>query len=105
MTTILKGMLRKIWERLRKPSVVISLTSQVGALLILLGYSIDEQALLTVVAALCSILATLGIMSSSETKLLRCSACGTPEPHVEVNDRLVCQTCGAVYAPPAAEGK
>lgn len=92
---------------LKKPSVLISLISQLVTLLIALGLDINKSAVMAAAALLCSILACLGILSNPSAgkqgfgdDLLVCSRSGKVEPHTLVNGQMVCRKCGAVYDNP-----
>lgn len=111
MEIMMMDQLKLTLSRLKKPSVIISLVSQIAPILILLGFNIDEHALMTVTYALCSILVTLGILSNPDTNqkgysddLLTCSNDGLLSPHVMVNGQMVCKNCGAVYQPQGSKG-
>lgn len=99
--------LRIILARLKKPSVVMSVVSQIIAILILAGFQANESMVMTVVTMICNILVTLGIMSNPDTNtrsygddLLVCTGCGVIRQHVKVNGRMLCSDCGAVYQVP-----
>lgn len=99
--------IKSIISRLKKPTVLLSIASQIVSLLLLLGFNINESMIMTVVTIGCSVLVTLGIMSNPDTKntgygddLLVCSNSGQLEPHVMVNSQMVCKNCGAVFQPP-----
>ena len=92
--------------RLKKPSVLLSVVSQILALLLIFGVKVDESLVMQIAVILCSILATLGVMQNPDTRkkgygddILKCSRTGKMEPHVMVNNRMVCVNCGAEYAP------
>ena len=93
-----------LFSRLTKPSVILSVTSQIMSVLILFGFNINESMVLTAVTAVCSILVTLGILSNPDTKnktygddLLVCSSSGEVEPHIEINGQMICKNCGAIH--------
>lgn len=104
-----------ILYRLQKPSVILSIASQIISILIIFGVQVNGSLVMTAVAAMCSVLVTLGILSNPDTlkktygdDLLVCSSSGTPEPHVEINGQMICATCGAVHtldptAPPGEQ--
>ena len=91
-----------ILKRLKKPSVVISIVSQILAILALLHVSVDVDAVHGITISVCTILALLGIMSNPETKakgygddIQYCNACGKDTNFCEVNGKMVCSECGA----------
>jgi uncharacterized membrane protein len=97
---------KQFLNRLKKPSVLISLASLAVKLLIVLGLDINESAAIQATVFLCSIMVTLGIMSDPEAKakgfgddLLVCSSTGEKERHVEINGQMMCTKCGAVNKP------
>ena len=61
-----KYFLKKLLRRLKRPSTLLSLVSQVAALLLLIGFKIDQNAIMGIATAACSILITLGILSNYE---------------------------------------
>ncbi|MDR1705155.1 MAG: hypothetical protein LBS19_10810 [Clostridiales bacterium] len=107
----MKQQLMLFVTRLKKPSTLISLISQVVSILLLLGVHVDQNAIMSVAAAGCSVLVTMGVLSNPDTKkkgygddLLTCSKEGKLCKHVMVNGQMVCEDCGAVYTPPEGEG-
>lgn len=95
--------LEAILNRLRKPSVVLSLTSQIITILLILRINVDKNMVVGVVTIACSILVTLGIMSDPTTKnkwylddVRTCSNCKEKTAHTLVNGKMVCKGCGAV---------
>jgi uncharacterized membrane protein len=95
-----------VLSRLRRPSVIMSVASQLISLLMILGVHLNQNTIMTVVTIGCTMLASLGILSNPDTQkggfgddILTCSATGKKEPHVMVNGQLVCKSCGAVYEP------
>jgi uncharacterized membrane protein len=103
----MKVQLMHFANRLRKPSTIISLISQVVSILLLLGVHVDQSAVMGVAAAACSVMVTLGVLNNPDSEkkgfgddILTCSSSGLPEKHVMVNGQMVCQKCGSVYVPP-----
>ncbi|MDR1754399.1 MAG: hypothetical protein LBR74_05770 [Eubacterium sp.] len=93
--------------RLRKPSTIISIISQVLSILLLLGIRVDQSLIMSIAAAGCSILVAFGILSNPDTvkkgfgdDIYPCSSTGDLEKHLMVNDQMVCQVCGSIYKPP-----
>lgn len=91
-------------NRLKRPSVLLSIVSQVVTLLLLFGFDVNENLVMSVAAAGCSLLVTLGILSNPDTRkgsygddMLPCSRTGRLERHVLVNGKFVCAQCGAEY--------
>ncbi len=96
--------MKQILERLKNPTILLSVVSQIVAMLILVGVKIDEQMALTLAGMGVSILGSLGILSkkgiagyAAKTENLTCSNSGEVEPHVLINGQMVCTKCGAVY--------
>lgn len=93
-----------IVSRLKKPSVILSLVSQIASVPIVFGLNVDKNIIITVAAILCNVLVTLGILSNPDTEtkgygddVFVCTGCGQEQPHVIVNGQLVCKNCGTVY--------
>lgn len=91
-----------ILKRLKKPSVVISIVSQILVILTLLHVSVDVDAVHGITISVCSILALLGIMSNPGTKnkgfgddIRHCPSCDKDTIFCEVNGKMVCSECGA----------
>lgn len=89
--------------RLSKPSVIISIASQIITILILLKVNVDKELILGVVTTCCSILVTLGILSNptSDKKdflddIYFCPNCQKESVHVMINDKMVCSECGEI---------
>jgi uncharacterized membrane protein len=96
--------------RLKKPSTIISLTSQVVSILLLLGVHINQTEVMGIAAAICSLLVTMGVLSNPDSNkkgygddLKICSNDGNLTKHVLVNGQMVCEECGAVYKEPETE--
>ncbi|MDR2933291.1 MAG: hypothetical protein LBV27_09310 [Oscillospiraceae bacterium] len=97
--------LRCILKRLQRPSVLLSLVSQFVSIMIMFGFNINENMIMAAATIVCSMLATLGIVSNPDTQkngfgddILVCSKSGEMEPHVMVAGQMVCKNCGAAYA-------
>lgn len=93
--------LRIIQARLKKPSVIISLISQIGGIILLISHNGDINLITKVIIAISSILVTLGIVSNPDSHnafygddICICTECHKPCAHVEVNGTLVCCECG-----------
>lgn len=98
--------LQLIIKRLKNPSVILSLVSQVITILLLIGVKINENTVMTVATAACSIFITLGIISNPDSTkvgygddILPCALTGENQQHVQINGKMVCVTSGAVYNP------
>jgi len=96
--------LELILKRLRKPSVILSIVSQVSTLILLFGFNINENLIMSAAAIICSILVSLGILSNPDSKnktygddMLVCAHSGKLEQHVMVDGKMVCKSCGAVH--------
>ncbi|NLD19000.1 MAG: hypothetical protein GX663_01955 [Clostridiales bacterium] len=90
-----------IFERLKKPSVLISIASQIATILVLFNIHVDMDIVSTVITGLFSILVLLGIISDPTTQtkrygddLLECSNCHKLIRHVMVNGKMLCTECG-----------
>lgn len=97
--------LKIILKRLKNPSVLISIASQIVSMLVLLNVDIDAQLVMGIIAGLSSILVALGIISNPDTKkksfgddLLFCEHCGKISQHTVVAGKLICKECGHVYS-------
>ena len=91
-------------QRLRKPSVVISIVSQIAILLISFGFDVNHNAVLQFAEIICSLFVFIGIMHNPDAKskgygddILECSNEHEKEPHVLINGRLVCKICSTYY--------
>lgn len=96
--------LKLILERLKKPSVILSITAQVITVLTLLNVNVDKTVVIGLVTAVCSILTLLGILSNPSNKnqwyaddIYTCPNCGKKTVHVMVNGKMVCSECGSEY--------
>lgn len=87
--------------RLKKPSVIISLVSEIVAVLVLLKINVDRNYIMAVVTAICGVLTTLGILSNPATEkkgfgeeIHYCESCKKDSVFVKVNGKMVCKDCG-----------
>ncbi len=101
---------RDILERLRQPSVVLSIASQIVTILLLLNVNVDQNIVTGVVTAVCSILVFMGIMSNPTTQnkwygddTLYCKNCQKNTAHLSVADKMICSTCSTTFTPPTIE--
>ena len=91
---------RLILQRLRKPTIMMSVASQILTILILCGIKIDEAAIMTIATALCALLSTIGILSSADIKKKNKAGDVPDENKVQQNvltsGSIVCKNCGTV---------
>lgn len=95
----MKKQLLVMLNRLKNPSVVLSIASQFIIILTLFHVNVDRNIITGIVTAICSILVSLGIMSNPEQKgysdnITYCEKCGENEVHINIADKLVCIKCG-----------
>ena len=88
-------------NRLKKPSVILSLISQIIIILSLLNINVDTNQINAVATGIMSILVTMGIMSNPDTKnktfgddIRLCENCGNTDIHVDISGELTCTVCG-----------
>lgn len=100
----LKEQLQETLNRLKKPSVILSITSHIITILVLLKVNIDMDTITGIVTAITSILVILGILSNPTTQnkgygddILNCSNCNKNTIHTLVGDNLVCTKCGNIH--------
>lgn len=93
--------LRLILKRIRKPSVIASLTSQIIALLVLFEVQIDTAFISNFVTVITSIMIILGIFSNPDSQqkgygddIRTCSKCKQLTQHVKIGDNMICVNCG-----------
>lgn len=96
--------LKILLQRLRKPSVLLSLASQVVSLLIVFGFNVNTDAVIKAVTIITSILATLGILSNPDSTkagynddILHCLNDDDKTQHVFVNGEYLCKDCGTTF--------
>lgn len=95
--------LKLILKRLKRPGVIISITSQIITVLLLLNVNVNIDVVTGIVTAICSILVLLGILSDPDSEQMGygdifalCSGCGKKTHHVFINGQLVCKECGCI---------
>ena len=95
---------KSLLERLKKPSVLASIISEIGAILVILNIQVDVTAVEGFIAAVSAILITLGILSNPTTltkgykdDVRTCQNCGVKKRHVLVGNDLLCSDCGTKY--------
>ncbi|MEG1441607.1 MAG: phage holin [Oscillospiraceae bacterium] len=98
--------LKIILNRLKKPSVLLSIASQIVAILLLFNVNIDMNIVTGVITAITSIFVLLGIISDPTTQnkgygdvFLKCEHCNKDAIYTVVDGRLVCSQCGTEYVP------
>lgn len=90
-------------NRLRKPTVLLSIVSQIITIMTLLNISVDADAFTSIAVSVCSVLVTLGIMSNPTTikkgfgdDIEFCKNCKIKTEHALIGDKLICKGCGTV---------
>ena len=93
--------IRTMLERLKNPTVVMSIVSQIAAILVLLNVTVDVDLLTNITVSVCSIFVLLGIMSNQTTKRLdfcddicKCPCCGKKQLCAHVAGEMICTVCG-----------
>lgn len=93
--------LQLVLKRLKKPSVIASLTSQVMTLLLLFNIEIDTTLITSVISSVMSIFVILGIFSNPDAKkrgyrddISQCTKCGKMTQHVPIGSKMICAVCG-----------
>lgn len=96
--------LKIILERLKNPSVLLSIGSQIVAILVLLKVNVDMNIISGVIAAVCSILVLMGILSDPTTNnkgyhddILPCESCNKKSKHITIDNNVMCSICGNKY--------
>ncbi len=100
--------LQLIATRLKNPSVLISIASQIVTILVLFNIHVDYNMITGVIAAISSIFVALGIISNPDTKakgygddIALCPHCNKETQHVMVGGAMICSECGG--SPSAAD--
>ena len=95
--------LKIIFKRLKNPSVVTSIVSQIVTILMLVNVDVDHTMVTTLVTAVCGTLTLLGIMSNPDTvtkgykdDIKLCNNCKSVAPQIKVGKNMVCEECGNV---------
>ncbi|MGL5973291.1 MAG: phage holin [Oscillospiraceae bacterium] len=88
-------------NRLKNPSVILSIVSHFVTLLTILHINVDIYVATGIVTTVCSILTLLGIMSDPTTKnkgygddLRDCTNCKNVSAHKHINGKSICVSCG-----------
>ncbi|MEG2000204.1 MAG: phage holin [Evtepia sp.] len=93
--------IKTILERLKNPSVLMSILAQITSLLILFQIHVDMNLVNGVMTAVSSILILLGILSDPNTQkkgygddIMTCADCGETGVHYKINGKMTCKNCG-----------
>lgn len=93
--------LQLIKFRLKKPSILLSLISQIVTLLYIFKIDIDTELITSVITCITSILIILGIISNPDSKqksyvddFAVCCNCNKVTQHVAIGDAMFCKNCG-----------
>ena len=94
---------KSIISRLKNPSVIISIASQIITILMLLKVNVDESLIMGAITSITSVLVMLGIMSNPTTRnkgygddMIMCKTCGKHTPHVLTGTNMSCSICGTI---------
>lgn len=97
---------KQILKRLRRPSVLFSITSQMITVLVLLKIDVDTTMISGIVTAILSIFVLLGIISDPTTQKngysddwAVCPGCKNLTRHVVANGKRICAECGTLLEP------
>lgn len=97
-----------IIRRLKNPSVVLSIVSQIVTVLVLVKAPVNSELVTGIAAAVCSVLTLLGIMSDPDTKtkgygddIRFCAQCQKNTQHTVINEKMVCRHCGTESTDPS----
>ncbi|MDY3929395.1 MAG: hypothetical protein SOZ34_08560 [Clostridia bacterium] len=92
--------LKLIWNRLKKPHVLLGILSQIIIILKAFDVSIDTDMLSIITTAICSILVLMGIIGDPDdssgfcSEIKQCEKCGQTSCHIKIGDFLICRNCG-----------
>ena len=93
--------LKLIWNRLKKPHVLLGVLSQLIILLKVFDIKINTESLSVAVTAICSILVLMGIIADPDNstnglcnEIQKCENCGQTTCHLKVDNTLICKNCG-----------
>lgn len=93
--------LKIIQHRLKKPSVIVSLVSQIAGIILLISHNENLNTITKIVVLLFSILVTLGILSNPDSQksgygddIKVCPSCDKECNCVLVNGEFICSECG-----------
>ncbi|MEG2988824.1 MAG: phage holin [Oscillospiraceae bacterium] len=97
--------LKTMLLRLKSPTVLLSIVSQVVTLLVLFKVQVDMTLVGGAVTAISSILVLLGILSDPTTEkkgygddIFPCPNCGETGAHLVTGDTLTCKNCGTQHS-------
>lgn len=95
--------LKCVLKRLKKPSVIISIVSQIITLLVIFDINIDKNEIVKGLSLVCSILITLGIVSNPDTikrgyldDIAYCEKCLCKSKHILIDGDMRCELCGKI---------
>lgn len=93
--------LELVLNRLKNPSVILSIVSEIVTILVLLNVSVNANLITGIVTSVCSILVLLGILSNPTTKnkgygddIIECENCNKCTQHTLINGKMICSECG-----------
>lgn len=96
--------LHRIMVRLKKPSVFVSIVSEIIAIMLIFNVKVDVGVAEGLLAAVSSIFVTLGILSNPmklgkgyQDDMRICENCGKMKRHVLVGGQLLCEDCGTKF--------
>ncbi len=94
----------RILVRLKKPSVLVSIISEIIAIMLIFNVKVDVGVAEGLLAAVSSIFVTLGILSNPmklgngyQDDIRLCENCGKMKRHVLVGGQLLCEDCGTKF--------
>lgn len=98
------SVLDRIFVRLKKPSVLVSIISEIIAIMLIFNVKVDVGVAEGLLAAVSSIFVTLGILSNPmklgngyQDDMRICENCGKMKRHVLVGGQLLCEDCGTKF--------
>lgn len=90
-----------IIQRLKKPSVLISISSQIATLLLVANINIDEVIIIEVISVICTLLTFFGIVSNPDTDnkgfgddIAFCDKCNKNSKYIRIGNQVICTECG-----------
>lgn len=93
--------IKSILRRLKNPSVILSVVSQIITILMLFNVDVKADVITGIVTAACSIFVLLGILSNPTTEnngygddVIQCENCGKNCTCVNVKGEKICCNCG-----------
>ena len=92
--------INKILEKIKKPTILLAVVSEVVTILMLFDLKVDQNLVMTAVTSLSSILIMVGIMSdpykkndNNEHVLAYCPHCDKTTWHIMVDGKEICREC------------